>query len=79
MNARTMAMRVYHCLDKEIMATTLPKVVCGTLTKIAHYFTRSWRVSPLALSLSERIRWLYLVIKEHWLVSLSKHTGDSML
>ncbi|WP_230459124.1 hypothetical protein [Terrilactibacillus tamarindi] len=31
----------------------------GSLTGVARYFTRSWRVSPLAFSLSERIRLLY--------------------
>lgn len=46
----------------------------GSLIGVARYFTRSWRVSPLALSLSERIRLLDSVVKEHWLVSLFKQT-----
>lgn len=57
-NARTVAVQEYHYHDREVMAVTCPKGTYGSLNQIARLSlaTKSWRISPLAQSLSKCIR-----------------------
>lgn len=82
LNDQAVAVQEYHYHDREVMAVTCPKDTYGSLKRIARFVlsTKSWRISPLAQSLPKRIRsLLYSVVKEHWLISLSKYTENSIL
>src|SRR5699024_6835414 len=70
-SARTVAVQEYPYHDREVMAVTCPKDTYGSLKRIARFslFTQSWRISPLAHSLSKCIRSLF--------IQLSKNIGLS--
>src|SRR5699024_2413142 len=70
-NARTVAVQEYHYHDREVIAVTCPKDTYGSLKRIARFLlsTKSWRISPLAHSLSKCIRSLF--------IQLSKNIGLS--
>jgi len=78
-HVRTVAVWEYHYHDKKVMAVILLRITYKALIEIARCLSRSWRISSSALFLSKRIWLLYSVVKEHWLISLSKYTGNSML
>lgn len=71
LNARAVAVQEYHYHDREVMAVTYPKDTYGSLKIIARFTlsAKSWRISPLAHSLSKCIRSLF--------IQLSKNIGLS--
>jgi len=80
-NARTVAVQEYHYHDREVMAVTCPKDTYGSLKKslVFHTYKVMAYQSVGSLSIEMYSITFYSVIKEHRLISLSKHTGNSML